>query len=669
MSSPESKPMRVSDWTRPSVVAPATPAPAGAVPPPGPPDDDVPGLPVDPQRLLGGIWQRRRWLVLGSLAGLAFGFAYALVFTSTRFSVSAQLIRREVPSSFRAGEIGESYKPRMLTTPTLVGLAGSDNVLNRVVLKAEPRISLGLLRNSIEIRDVRGTDYVQLILSGYESATATVALANLWAQEIVEFTREMQSRESKEIRQYLQQQIDSTETELKRINTSILEYSRREGLVDADRQIDAYLRALGELDLNYESARLDHDAAGFALKSLEAELANQSPLADKLRTARTELEEAQSRYTDKNPIVQEKLERVRALEKDIARVVPAETGGDLSHFAGTFLGNTFYLQVIELRNQREALKQQMEQLNRLRDEARAKLAAIPEKQLGLAQLARTRQSLEGARSLLFSRLREAQLFEERSPGYYQVFSPATMDTVAVRTKLIKLLAFAFAGLVAGTGTALAAALGAELLDFRLRTGPEAARAWRAPLFSALPGPDPGAAARIWLRWLGRRATSGHVRAVLVPSPDGSEEQFWAALIPEAHRLLPGLVVIDFTTTNTAPPPALAALPSGELAALPTGSGPVLVTMRIDAMSLASAQETIAHLRQAAAGGRELWCRLPGPLREPLTSLARVGAPPLVVVCAGCETLGFWRDQSALLAGTVGTAAGVVLTGATEWKNR
>jgi hypothetical protein len=134
-------------------------------------------------------------------------------------------------------------------------------------------------------------------------------------------------------------------------------------------------------------------------------------------------------------------------------------------------------------------------------------------------------------------------------------------------------------------------------------------------------------------------------------------------------LLPGLVVIDFTVSKAAPPPTLAALPPGELAALPPASGPVLVTMRIDAMSLESAQETIARLRQAAGGGRELWCRLPGPLREPLTSLARIGAPPLVVVCAGRETLGFWRDQSALLAGTVGAAAGVVLTGATEWKNR
>jgi uncharacterized protein involved in exopolysaccharide biosynthesis len=674
MSSPESKPMRVSDWTRPTTAAaPAGPPPGAAFPPPAtppnPPADDTPGLPVDPLRLLGGIWQRRRWLVLGSLAGLVLGLTYALVFTSTRYEVSVQLIRREVPSSFRAGEIGETYKPRTLTTPTLVGLAGSDNVLNRVVLKSEPHVSLGLLRNSIEVRDVRGTDYVHLTLSGYGSAAATVALANLWAQEIVEFTREMQARESKEIRQYLQQQIDSTEMELKRINTSILDYSRREGLVDADRQIDAYLRALGELDLHYETARLDYDAAGFKLKNLEGELAHQSPQADKLRTARTELEEARSRFTDRNPIVQERLERVRALEADTASVVPAETGGDLSHFAGTFLGNTFYLQVIELRNQREALKQQMAQLNQLREEARTKLAAIPEKQLGLAQLARTRQSLESARSLLFSRLREAQLFEERSPGYYQIFSPAATDSVAVRSKLIKLLAFALAGLVAGTGAALAAALGFELLDFRLRTGPEAARAWGAPLFAALPGPGPDATARIWLRWLGQRATTGHVRAVLVPSPDDSEEQFWAALITEARRLLPGLVVIDFTVSKAAPPPTLAALPPGELAALPPASGPVLVTMRIDAMSLESAQETIARLRQAAGGGRELWCRLPGPLREPLTSLARIGAPPLVVVCAGRETLGFWRDQSALLAGTVGAAAGVVLTGATEWKNR
>lgn len=672
MNQPEPKPMRVSEWNRPA--APAVPAgPAAAPEPPAAPpaaaEEETPGLPIDPFRLLGGVWQRRRWVVIGTVSGLLLGAAYAAVFTHTRYVASVQMIRRDVPSSFRAGEIGETYKPRTLSTATLIGLAGSDNVLSRVAAKAEPAVGLGLLRHSVEVKDVRGTDYVQLTLSGYDSIPATVALANLWAQEVVDYSREMQARESREIRQYLQQQIDSTERELKRINTSILDYSRREGLVDADRQIEAYLQSLGELDLRYETARLDHDAAGFKLANLETELARQSPAAEKLRAARTELEDARARYTDRNPIVLEKLERVRLLEQELAGATAAKDG-DLSQYAGTFLGNTLYLQVVELRNQREALARQMQELDRLRDESRTRLAAIPEKQLGLAQLARTRQSLEGARSLLFSRLREAQLFEERSPGYYQVFSPAAPDAVDVRPKLIKLLAFALAGLIGGASAALCGAAGAELLDFRLRTGAEAARAWGAPLLASLPADRAEAAARIWLRWLGQRPSGGHVRAVLVPAPSASEDEFWALLVAEARRLLPGLVVVDCTAADAPPPPALAGLPRAELAALPAlGAGPVLVNLSADRMPIEDARAAAARLRQAAAEGREVWCRLPGALHEPFTTLARAGLPPLVVVCAGSAPLAFWRDQASLLRGTIGPAAGLVVTGAVNWKDR
>lgn len=676
MNPSDPKPMRVSDWNR---ATSETELPRGAPssePPPKPVNggDDASGvaLPVDPWRLLGGLWQRRRWIVAGAIVGLVLGLSYGLMRTETRYEVAMQLIKREVPSSFRASEVGESFKPRALSGATLTGLAVSDNVLRRLAAKANPPVPLGMLLLSTSVKEQRGTDYVTLTVSGYNSAAATVNLANLWAQEIVEFTREMQSRESREIRQYLQQQVESTEVELKRVHTAILDYSRREGLISADKQIDAYLRALGDLDLRFETARIEAEAAGFKLKSLEAELARQSPLAEKLRTARTELEDVRLRFTDQNPLVREKLDKVKALEAELTRQASDE-GGDLSKFAGTFLGNTLYLQVLELRNQRQALLRQMEDVQRLREDARTKLAAIPEKEMGLAQLARTRQALETARTLLFSRLREAQLFEERAPGYYQVFTPATIERVAVRWKWLKAVVLTLAGLIVASGGCIAAALIAELLDGTLRTGTEAAKAGGAQLFATLPaigdGPRaPEHAARIWLRWLGQHATAGHVRGVCVPQPVPTEDAFWQLVVGEARRLLPGLIVVDFGGGELLPA-TLAALPQVSLMRPAAPGGPVLLPVDIANMSLDGARETAARLKQLAASGSEVWCRLPGPVREPLSTLARAGTSPLLLVCVGGETISFWREQTALWRGAIGAFAGVVATGEIAWKDR
>lgn len=679
MSEDDPKPMRVSDWARTPAAGAGPPKPREARQPAGiptiapAPAEESPGLPVDPLRLLGGLWQRRTWVVGGLVAGALLGATLGLWRAQTRYAVSVQLMKRDVPDAFRLGEAGEVFKPRQLSGATLVGIATSDNVLRRVAEKAQPVVGLSLLRQSVEAKEQRGTDYVGLTLSGYATAEATVQLANLWAQEVVEFSRTMQSRESHEIRQYLQQQLESTDAELTRINTAMLEYSRAQGLVAPDKQIDAYLRSLGDLDLRYETARLALNATDFKLKSLEAELARQSPLAERLKGARLELEETQTRFTERNPLVLEKQEKVRALEAQLAQEA-GQVSADLSRFAGTFLGNTLYLQLLEAQGQRRSFAEQLTELDQLRARERVALAAIPEKEMGLAQLARTKQSLETSRSLIMGRLREAQLFEERAPGYYQIFLPATLDNVSAWSKALKVLVYILAGLLLLGSGATGAALGAELLDGRLRTGAEAARALGAPLFCALPrGPLTPAAsadltARIWIRWLGPQHTGGHLRTIWTPAPSGEEDKFWQLLLAEAGRLRPDLIVVNFSLGM--PPPALVALPVVEFAALEKrAEGPRCVLFDPTQLSIERARALVAQLHSYAAAGREVWCRCDGAVREPLSSIARGAAGVLIVVDLGSETIAFWREQAARLRQAVGAPAGIVVVNGEEWNQR
>jgi len=656
-------PMRVSDWGKSSgAEGPSAPA---FVPPPGLPGPAGPGptaavepefaLPVDPWRLLGGLWKRRRMLLVAVTAGVVLGFAAGLFKAKTRYIATAQLIKRDTPSTFRTSETGEAFRPRELSGGTLLGAAASDNVLRRVALKASPPVTVEELQGAIEVKEQRNTDFVFLTLSGFRSREATVDLVNLWAAEAVQFTRELQSQESHEMRVFLQQQVDSTDAELHKVNDQILEFSKRENLVDVNKQVDSYLRSFEEVDLKYETARIDLETIDFKIAGVEEELKRQSPLSEKLRTAKSELDDLRSRYTDENPLVSEKQETVKTLEKQIKDGLAAPST-DPASYAGTFLGNTLYLNLVQYQNEKKALMREKEELVKLRDQARNKLDSIPEKAAAFAQLGLRKQSLEIARNLLFSRLREAQMFEENSPGYYRVFQESDINHVIARGRFLKVALIMGGVTFALLMLAVMAALVMELLDPKLRTAPEASLALKVPVLGVIPqrGSDPEGVAEIWARWITAEQAAGMLRVVWVPAPGAFDQQFWTPLFGRASVLLPSLRVVH----------------CGQGPAPEAGTGRVRVEhVDTEQFSIQEAQRFGAALREDCGRGQSVWLCLAGPVHEPLTTMARAGTAPLVLVSLHTQEAEFWKTQGELLQKTLGQAAGLVAMGEIPWNER
>ena len=624
-------------------------------------------LPFDPLRLLGGIWRRRGWLLLGAVVGLGLGFLFGWLRSSTRYEASIRLMRQEVPSGIRASEAGDAYRPHTINNATLLSAAVSDNVLAHVATKAEPPVSLGLLRQNAIAREQRGTDFLQLVVSGYTSGEATVALANLWGKEVVEFSRQLQSRESREMRAYLEQQLAATNGDLTRLKNEILKVSQRIGLIDAQKEIDAYLRSISELDLRYETTRIELQTTEFRIKNLEAELTGQSPTADKLRTARSEFE--LSRHTDEPAAVTGKWEKIRMLEAIVAREAQSKPG-DLSRFTGTTLGNTLYIQLGEERARQVAYTRQLAQFEQLRATARTKLESIPGKAAELASLMQTKTGLETASNVLFARLREARLFEENAPGYFQVFSAATIDSVAVRPLWLKVLVFSGGGLVAGFGLALLGSLGSELLDRRLRTAAEARRLVGRPVWlhlkkNASQQEWRRGVERLWLQWIGPARPTHALPIVWAPQPEAGENDFWQGLIFDAERLVDGIIVVDAGAT---PNRYLATLPA--ITTLPASFRQGVFVLRLDpaTLSLSAAQEKTAWFNRELSR-MPIFLRLSGPIMEPAATLARAGRPPLLLVPADAVSLDFWQEQVALLKATVAVPDGLVVWNEPDWYRR
>jgi uncharacterized protein involved in exopolysaccharide biosynthesis len=601
------------------------------------------GLPVDPLRLLGGLRLRRRWIVLGACVGLVCGLLYGVFKAKTRWEVSMQLIKRDTPTSFQIGTDGNPYRPREFTASTLETAATSRTVLERVAKESKPPVSAELLKQCVQVEEEKKTDFVTLTLSGYISPQATVDLANTWAKEVVNFPKDVQTSESREIREALQGQLLRNQADLKKLDQESLEAPREEV------QLDAYMHSQGDIEMKIDSTRIDIESLDSEIETLRSQLILQSPLADTLRQAKADLEQFRARYTDQNPLVIEKREKITSLEAEMAADTKAAQS-DLSKFAGSEVGNHLYMRIVELENQREALTRQNEELGKLRGQS----LEAADQEFGLPDILRQKETLETAQTLLLNRLQEMNLFEQNAQEMYLILAPATVDQVVAKGKPFKVAVFSLAGLILGAGFSVAFALLAELRDPKLRTSSEAARTVGLPAMVAIPRDcpprlKPELGAKLWLRWSRERDRDRAGRGIWAPASSAQEEEFWQLLLIEARRFAPSLLIIDCGTepsrlSNEGKPPALA--------------GERWIVADFD---YAAMRDACASIERYRAADREVWLRFDGPVQEPASSLARaVGAHPLMLMALDTETTRFWREQVELLRESVGELCGVVL---------
>jgi len=608
---------------------------------------------VDPKRLLGGLKLRWTWMVIGAFAGLALGLGFGILKAKTRWLVSLQIIKRDTPTSFSIGSDGNPYHPREFTASTLESAAASRTVLERVAEKSNPKVSAEFLKDCVLVEEEKKTDFITLTISGYNSAQATADLANLWAQEVVNFPKDVTSAESREIRDALQAQLVRNQVALKRLDQQTIEAPREEV------KLDTYMKSQGDIEMKVDDSKIQIDSLDSEIATLRGELIQQSPLADTLQQAKADLEQYRARYTDQNPLVIEKLDKIASLEKEIKSDTNADQS-DLSKFAGTEVGNHLYMRIVELENEREALVRENEEMGKLREQS----LEASDDEYGLTDLLRQKETLETAQTLLLNRLQEMSLFEQNAQEMYLVLAPASVDEVSVKPKGLKVAVYSIAGLILGAGFAMMFALMRELLDPKMRTSAEAAKATGNPAFISIPRDCDQTkknelGAKLWLRWNRERERDRIARVIWAPVNQEREEDFWQLILAEARRFIPSLLIID---CGSQPAPALAALP--KVADGPAAQGVFGLRWNVEAFTHAEMRDSCAAVERHRAAGREVWLRFDGVIQEPSTSLARaVGAHPLMVLPLDTVPAKFWKEQVELMRDSVGDLCGTVLLNA------
>jgi protein involved in polysaccharide export with SLBB domain/capsular polysaccharide biosynthesis protein len=444
-------------------------------------------LPFDPLRLVAATLRNWKWLPIAALALLTPAIILGLFRFRNSYSVTVQLIRREVGNTIRATLIGEAFKPRQVTVATVVNVMQSPKLLARVGSLAHPPLSNSQLLGALTIKPERDTDLISVTMKGQGSVQATATLVNLYAQEVVALTAQMQSEEAAELEKFLKGQIEHTDTELEAVNRELLEFTRGANFYGADREVEAYLRQLADVEIRLETARANSKAVEFRITNFEHELGQQSPAALELSKARDSLATLGTSYTTNNPIVKEAQDKVSALEQKLARDNLGRTNavGSFRYTENT-VANDLYLRLLVMYGERESLAKELAQVEEFKSKVQEKLRSIPEKSQHYAQIAARQQSLQATRDLLAGRQREALVYEESSPGLYRLFAKATEESVETSSRWKKTCIVALAAVFFGIAGALFIIWGRELLDFRVVSAGDLKRATQLPVVMRLP---------------------------------------------------------------------------------------------------------------------------------------------------------------------------------------
>lgn len=441
-------------------------------------------LPFDPLRVVDAL-VRRWWLML--IAGLACSavmLAVGWLKFETLYTAKSQIIKQQLASAFRQSDSGESFKPSDLTIPTLMSLMYSGATIASTSNQLGHRFEEGAIRSGLIVAAERNTDILNISMTSNVSAEAVLEMIKAYTETVLLLSRDLQRGDAAAMKAFLQKQIERTDADLLKVNEELLAYGRQSQLLDADKQMDAWLGELANFTLKYETLKLDHDTLDLRIQGIERELGKVDTNAARVDTAKRELAQLRVRYTDEHPSVIEAVEKLNALEQQMktsglrtdAPPKPGESN----------VAESLYLDLVRLRAEKQVMGEQLQKLLQVREGINERLARLPRQAMEYAQIKSRKQTLETSRSLLAGRQREAALYEENSQGYFRLFSMARAQDVSAVKPTQKLAMVGAGGFGAGVALVGILLIATTLMDGRMLSSGDLRRATGLPVLGSLP---------------------------------------------------------------------------------------------------------------------------------------------------------------------------------------
>lgn len=346
---------------------------------------------------------------------------------------------------------------------------------------------------------IEGEDVDAFRIVGRSGIPAEAALiANTYAEEYIEWTKEKSRESLAASRKFLQKQESKLAQEVEVAQDSIKRFMKEEGAIALNQESQRLVQQIANLEvrrdemqiqLQMKKARLDAELN--TLQEIEPRLAEQlsSTLSAQLESIQKKRAQAELRLeeirdsrpglseSDDTPLGRElaKLKkRSRSLENRADSIASefVSAAQSASGLPPSINGERAIDRLYDLREsvaskqiEVTGLRAQMASIEDRTAEYQRELQQIPEQSFELAQLEREKRLAEGMYSFVRERLQETRMSEESEVGYAEVLSPAGISRVPVSPDVNRyLLLSALFGIVLGGALVLVL----EKTDTRIR---------------------------------------------------------------------------------------------------------------------------------------------------------------------------------------------------------
>ena len=467
-------------------------------------DEEEGGFHVDTGRMLAALQRRWIWLLLAAVVvgGLGFGGGYY----KGRYSVTVTLTRPE------------SGGP---SPGTLKSLLQDWQLVRRVAEKSQPHIAADKLITRLAVEDEARTERIHVTLQGQDTK-ALVDLANLFASEAIEYSKNDQLRAPQSELPFWQEKIQKYDEEIVRAEAAFAAFQKANGVTDPDAASADMSKKLGEVKTKIGLKEMDLELADF----------NQiNQLTERWAALKLKRETELAGFTDIHPSVLGLRAEMERLEKEIAA---ARTNGPVAQ-ANSAAGSGPNASLEKLKAEIATLKKEQAVLELAND----KLPEIKSKYVKL------KSELDSLREKITQASKGADLSTnqiQQAKGYFWVTAAASVDDVDTRPRMKKAVSFGTKGALAGLVLAAVLVLLVELKDRTMKTAAEVERATGLSVLTSLGDLDkltPEArekwAFRAWTVLAGQLNTSANHGMVcgFVSSGHGEGRSTWIKLLAEA----------------------------------------------------------------------------------------------------------------------------------------
>ncbi len=479
------------------------------------PEEDEPGfkLPFDPWRLLASVKRNMGLILAGAAVTWVFGFLVATILV--KYHVTVPLLRNT--SNAAHLEYGDQFTPREYTDQTIYALMKSGEIVNRVAAKAatnaileRTKVTPGELAKAVAIKESPNPDFVLLSIKAFGRLGAMVELANLYANEVVNYTREIQQRQASAIHNYFEQKSAEANDRMQQLTEDLKKYSPN-GFVDFDKENDASISQLVQLQSDLQKKKMDLERVNLQIQVKEKALVDQAPQNSELDKAREELRKMLLTMTEINPLVKQKKLEIEILEKQ-----QKQSPGKSSTVPTLAASSPLFNSMLDLQAEQPALSNQIATLTRQISDLQNGLSSRKTDSVTYVIKKAELQSQKTTQEEIARRAAKAKLLAENTLPPFTVYSEATIGSVGFGARWVKVFILACGAGAVGFVISLLLAMLSEVMDTTLKTAEDVARVTKLPVLATL-GDLRKMSAEAQVNWAFRTLTL--LRGKLISNPD------------------------------------------------------------------------------------------------------------------------------------------------------